>query len=181
MKILAFVCVLLALSSSITFTQTQTQPKPKHKTQNAPTGKEKSTTPKEKTKATGTNEFPALIAEYYKAWNTLNLDLPGKYYAKDADLVFYDVAPMQYKGWAEYKTGVQKLLQGFSSFKLIPHDDLKVTRRGKIAWTTMTFRISGKQKDGKAMELECRHTAIWEKWKSDWLVVHEHISAPIPQ
>jgi ketosteroid isomerase-like protein len=30
------------------------------------------------------------------------------------------------------------------------------------------------------MELDARHTAIWERRGGKWLVVHEHISVPLP-
>jgi hypothetical protein len=40
--------------------------------------------------------------------NTLNTDNPSSFYAKDANLIFFDVVPFKYKGWAEYKNGVQK-------------------------------------------------------------------------
>jgi len=126
-------------------------------------------------------EFGALVADYYKAWNSLNLDMPSKFYAKDPSLVFFDIAPMEYRGWKEYQAGARKLFEGFSSFKLIPNNDLQVTRKGKIAWTTLTFHVSGKGKDGTALELDGRHTAIWEKRKANWLIVHEHVSTPLPQ
>jgi len=171
MKILILTSLIVLMISSFTFAQaTKTQTAPKEKT----TAEES-----EKGKAS-TDEFITRMDEYYKAWNTLNLDAPSKYYAKDPDLVFYDIAPLQYKGWKEYQSGVRKLLEGYSTFKLIPNKDLQVTRRGKIVWTTLTFRISGKQKNGTAMELDCRHTAIWEKRKANWLIVHEHVSAPLP-
>src|SRR6185503_19660135 len=48
-------------------------------------------------------EFKKLIAEYYKAWSSMNPNNASKYYAKDAGLVFFDIAPMQYHGWDEYK------------------------------------------------------------------------------
>jgi ketosteroid isomerase-like protein len=127
-----------------------------------------------------TDEFTTIIAEYYKAWNTLDLQNPAKYYDKDPSLVFYDIAPLKYQGWNEYQAGVKKLLADFSTFKLIPGNDLTVTRRGRVAWTTLTFHISGKQKNGTGMELDCRHTVIWEKQKGNWSIVHEHVSAPIP-
>jgi ketosteroid isomerase-like protein len=126
-------------------------------------------------------EFKALIERYYAAWNTLNADNAAPYYAQDADLVFYDVAPLKYNGWAEYKQGVQKIFfQNISSGKLTPYNDLKVMRRGNVAWTTLTFHLSGTYKDGKTMDVDCRHTAIWEKRGGKWLVVHEHVSAPLP-
>jgi ketosteroid isomerase-like protein len=126
-------------------------------------------------------EFKAMIDQYYTAWSTLDPDKAAKYYAKDAKLVFYDVTPLKYNGWSEYKEGVMKAFtETMSSGKLTPNDDLKITQRGNIVWTTLTFHLSAKPKAGGAMELECRHTAIWEKHGNKWLIVHEHVSAPLP-
>jgi len=126
-------------------------------------------------------EFKALIERYYAAWNTLNADNAAPFYAKDADLVFYDIAPFKYNGWAEYKEGVKKtFFDNITGGKLTPNDDLKVTRRGHIAWTTVTFHLSVTFKTGEALEIDARHTAIWEKRGGKWVVVHEHVSAPLP-
>jgi ketosteroid isomerase-like protein len=126
-------------------------------------------------------EFKTMIEQYYAAWSTLDPDKAAKYYAKDADLVFYDVAPLKYANWGEYRAGVIKAFtETMSSGKLTPNDDLKINQRGNIVWTTLTFHLSAKPKAGGAMELECRHTAIWERRGGKWLIVHEHVSAPLP-
>jgi ketosteroid isomerase-like protein len=122
-----------------------------------------------------------LIERYYAAWNTLNTDNPAAFYAKDADLVFFDVAPFQYRGWSEYKKGVQEaLFDKLSAGKLTPNNDLKITRRGDVAWMTLTFHLSLTFKTGQAMAIDCRHSAVWVKRRGKWLIVHEHISAPLP-
>jgi ketosteroid isomerase-like protein len=133
-------------------------------------------------KATQDAEFKSLIEAYYADWSSLNPENPAKYYAKDADLIFYDIAPMKYNGWAEYKAGVMKaFFDNITSGKLTPNiNDLKVTRRGNVAWTTLTFHLSGVLKAGGSMEVDARHTAIWEKRAGHWLIVHEHISVPLP-
>lgn len=132
-------------------------------------------------KASDDTEFKALIERYYAAWNKGNPDAPAEFYAKDADLIFYDIAPFQYRSWAEYHDGVQKaFFDQVTELKLIPSNDLKVTRRGNVAWTTLSFHLSAKPKAGGAMELDARHTAIWERRGGKWLVVHEHISVPLP-
>ena len=126
-------------------------------------------------------EFKAMIAQYYAAWSTLDPDKAAKYYAKDADLPFFDVAPLKYKNWADYRAGVIKAFtETMSSGKLTPNNDLKITQRGTVVWTTLTFHLSATPKTGGSMELECRHTAIWEKRGGKWLIVHEHVSAPLP-
>src|SRR5262245_2288010 len=132
-------------------------------------------------KAAKDPEFRKLIHDYYAAWSTLNPDNAAKYYAKDADLVFFDIAPLKYNGWSEYKAGVLKAFtEVLFSGKLTPNDDLKVNRRGTVVWTSVTFHLSGKPKAGGSRELDCRHTAIWEKRGGNWLIVHEHVSAPLP-
>ena len=122
-----------------------------------------------------------LIERYYAAWNTLDSDNPSAFYAKDGRLVFFDVTPLKYRGWAEYKKGVQKaFFDQISGGKLRPNRDLRITRRGDVAWMTLTFHLSFTFKNGRPVELDCRHSAVWERRKNKWLIVHEHISAPLP-
>jgi ketosteroid isomerase-like protein len=137
---------------------------------------------KKRSAGAGDQEFKTLINGYYEAWSTLNPSVAEKYYAGDPGLVFYDIAPLKYNGWSEYKEGVKKAFtDAMISARLVPNDDLKVVRRGNFAWTTVTFHLSGKPKAGGSMELDCRHTAIWEKRGARWLIVHEHVSAPLAQ
>lgn len=125
-------------------------------------------------------EFKKLIDRYYSAWNSGNPENAAPLYAQDKDLVFYDLTPLKYAGWAEYDAGVRKVFASFAAAKFTPYQDLQVTRRGTIAWTTETWHFSGKKKTGEAVELDGRHTTIWEKRGTKWLIVHEHFSAPLP-
>lgn len=112
----------------------------------------------------GDGEFKTLIERYYTQWSTLNPDNAAPLYAKDADLVFFDLAPLKYIGWAEYKEGVQKnFFEKMSGGRVTPGNDLKVVRRGNIAWTMVTNHFSIRLKDGRTIETDGRHTAIWEK------------------
>jgi ketosteroid isomerase-like protein len=132
-------------------------------------------------KASDYSTFRKLIDGYCAAWSSGNADAPARFYAKDADLVFYDIAPFSYHGWKQYHDGVQKEFfnANFESGKLTAGKDLKVTRRGTIAWTTVSMHFSEKTKDGKTTETDIRYTGIWEKRGSRWLLVHEHLSAPL--
>ena len=129
----------------------------------------------------GADDFNDLIKRYYAAWSTLNPDNASFLYAKDANLVFFDIAPLKYSGgWREYRDNFKKnVAPGFSSLTLTPGNDLKVTRRGNMALTTLTFHIAAKQKDGAAMEFDGRHTIVWEKRGGQWLIIHEHVSKPL--
>jgi ketosteroid isomerase-like protein len=131
-------------------------------------------------KATDDATFRKLIDNYCIAWSSGNADTPAKFYAQEDNLVFYDVAPFSYHGWKDYHQGVQKeLLDGAATIKLTAGQDLKVMRRANIAWLTVPMHLSEVAKDGKKVELDLRYTGIWERRGSGWLLVHEHISAPL--
>ncbi len=132
------------------------------------------------TKPGDAGEFKELIQRYWQAWSTLNPGNAAPMYAKDADAVYYDIAPLKYNGWEEYNEGVKKVFASAVSASFAANDDLKVTRHGGIAWTSSTFHGTVKQKDGSAMNLVGRHTAVWEKRGGHWIIVHEHVSAPLP-
>lgn len=130
-------------------------------------------------KATDDATFRKLVDGLCVAWSTGTTDAPAKFYAKDSGLVFYDVAPFSYHGWKEYREGVQKeFLDGASEIKLTAGKDLKVTRRGLVAWTIVPMHLTEKSKNGKTTEMELRYTGIWEKRGASWVIVHDHLSAP---
>lgn len=131
-------------------------------------------------KATDDATFRKLIDAYCAAWSTGNADNPARFYAKDEGLVFYDVTPFSYHGWKEYHDGVKTaLLDNMESGTLTAGKDLRVRRRGTVAWITVSMHLSEKTKDAKNLEIEIRYTGIWEKRPTGWLLVHEHLSAPL--
>jgi ketosteroid isomerase-like protein len=129
--------------------------------------------------ATDDATFRKLVDNFCAAWSTGNAEAPAKFYAKDNGLVFYDVAPFAYHGWKEFHDGVQKeFLDNASEIKLTAGKDLKVTRRGMIAWTIVPMHLMEKTKEGKTSEMDLRYTGIWEKRGANWVLVHDHLSAP---
>ena len=127
-------------------------------------------------------EFKALHAKVDAAWESLKAENVSPYYAHDAGLVFYDAVPLKYDGWAAFRDGAQKIfLDAATSLKFKGNEDMKVTRRGNVAWTTRTLHLSANMKQGKPLELDCRDTVIWENRDGKWLIVHEHFSAPLPE
>lgn len=131
-------------------------------------------------RATDQAAFRSLIDAYCTAWSTADANAPAKFYAKDDGLIFYDIAPFSYHGWKEYHDGVQKeIFANMATGSLTAGKDLKVSRRGTVAWTTVSMHFSEKTKDGKSTEAEIRYTGIWEKRGANWLLVHEHLSAPM--
>jgi ketosteroid isomerase-like protein len=130
--------------------------------------------------ATDQAKFRKLIDDLCVAWSTGNAEAPAKFYAQDDGLVFYDVAPFSYHGWKEYHDGVKKeILDKAASIKLTAGSDLRSARRGLIAWTIVPMHLTEKTKDGKTVEMDLRYTGIWEKRGAKWLLLHDHLSAPL--
>jgi len=107
-------------------------------------------------------EIRAVIEKYAAAWGSLNPDNAAPLYAKDADLVFYDLLPLKYAGWSAYAEGVKPHFAQFESLKITPKGDLKAKGEG-----------------ADTMALETRQTLILEKQGGDWKIVHEHFSTPL--
>lgn len=131
-------------------------------------------------------EFRALIDGYYNAWSFSDdqaaagaVDRAAQYYATDPDAVFYELNA-QYDGWAEFKAqAMPNFMSQFVRTSFTPTSDLRVSRRGPVAWTTVTFRGAGVLRStGETVHLDGRHTAIWNRRGRNWVIVHEHLSLP---
>ncbi|UQA57322.1 YybH family protein [Polyangium aurulentum] len=120
-----------------------------------------------------------LMRSVWNAWSTLDPAQAAPYYAKDPGLVFYDLAPLEHRGWDAYQAGARELLGKFKSAKFTPHDDAQVNVLGSHAIGQATVDIDYEQKDGKRVSTDARWTVVWERRGSDWLIVHEHVSAPM--
>jgi len=130
-------------------------------------------------RAAASPDFKVMVQRYWEVWGAGDLDKAAAMYAKDPDLVFYDLEPLKYNGWDQYRQGVvPNILAKFEKVAFRLNDDLKATRRGDVAWTSVTAHASGKLKTGAPVETDMRHSVIWEKRGPNWLIVHEHVSAP---
>ena len=141
---------------------------------------EEAKTAPERKAAQPAQPFRELVEKLFSAWETLDPAKAAPFYAKEADLVFYDITPLKYTGWEEYARGVQRTFADYASFKGTVGEDFRVTQRGNSAWATVTWHAELLRKDGGKEALDGRYTVVWEKRGKDWLIVHEHMSAPMP-
>jgi ketosteroid isomerase-like protein len=122
----------------------------------------------------------ALVPKIISSWETFDLTKIEPYYAADADFTYFDLAPMKYNNWAEYRAGVPKaIFEPNQSIKFKLNDDLRVHRRGSLAWATVTFGADIVNKRGASSHLNGRWTMVLEKRSQSWIVVHEHVSVPL--
>ena len=107
-----------------------------------------------------------LVPRIVASWETFDLAKIEPYYATDPDLTYFDLAPLKYDNWAEYRATVPKSCSSVHS-------------RGSLGWVTFTFGADMTTKQGATSHLVGRWTMILEKRGKGWVVVHEHVSAPL--
>jgi ketosteroid isomerase-like protein len=120
-----------------------------------------------------------LVPKIVAAWGTLDISKVDPYYAADADFAYFDVLPMKYNNWKEYREGVQKALFEPNRSIEAKIDDLRIHWRGSLAWATFTVALDLVSKQGAPSHLNARWTMVLEKRTKGWIVVHEHVSVPL--
>ena len=169
MKKTLFVVLLLALLSGPLFSQTKPRRSPRP------------TAPAPAADADSGDQLRKRLQEVMNAWSAMDPEAAAKFYAKDADLVFFDLTPLQYKGWDEYYLGTKKLFANYTELNIRLRDDAQVHFRGDMAYATAIWDVFAQLADGSKQQLALRWTVILERRDGDWLVVHEHVSAPLPE
>lgn len=126
----------------------------------------------------------ARISEYCAAWTTQqaqpNWLTIEKLYANQ-DLLHYDaVTPHSFANVAEMKEAFAQMKQNLylKSLELKPREDLNVFRREDLIWTTVLHDVIATTEDDNQLRLVQRQTAIWEEREGNWVIIHEHLSAP---
>jgi len=120
----------------------------------------------------------ASLQKIWDGWATLNPDNVAQYYATGPH-TFFDIAPLKYDSWDEYDKGAKALLAGYKSAKFTINDDLAIHPHGDLVWATATIKDEMTDKSGKIQMGNLRWTAVLENEGGKWLIVHEHVSAPL--
>ncbi len=128
-----------------------------------------------------TAEFAPMVEKVNAAWQTLDTANVAPFYAKDADLTFFDVAPLQYKGWQAYADGFKKVAADWQSVRIRVDPGTHAIKHGNIAVVNWTGSFTITPKSGSPMSGQIRGTEVLEKRDDKWLIVHEHVSAPMAE
>jgi ketosteroid isomerase-like protein len=135
-------------------------------------------TKKSTTKSTASAPDKAYLQKVWDGWATLNNDNVAKYYATGPH-AFFDIAPLKYNSWDEYKKGSEAILANYKSAKFSVNDDLAIHPHGDLVWVTATVAEEMTAKSGKVDMGNFRWTAVLENQDGKWIIVHEHVSAPL--
>jgi ketosteroid isomerase-like protein len=134
--------------------------------------------PAMKSKAAGAAPDKALMQKVWDGWGTMDPANVAKYYASGPH-TFFDIAPLKYGSWDEYQAGVKGVLAGYKSAKFTVNDDAAVHAHGDLVWGTATVKNEMTTKAGKVEMGNFRWTVVWQNEDGKWLIVHEHVSAPL--
>ncbi len=120
----------------------------------------------------------AYLQKIWDGWAALDAPKQKQFYAQGPH-VFFDIAPLKYASWDEYEAGVTKELSDYKVAKFTVNDDLQIHKAGDAYWVTSTIASDMTHKSDKHDMGQFRWTAVLEKKDGKWLIVHEHVSAPI--
>jgi len=128
--------------------------------------------------AAGPAPDKAYLQQIWDGWATLDPANTAKFYATGPH-TFFDIAPLKYNSWDEYEKGVKGVLAGYKSAKFTVNDDAAVHPEGDLVWATATVKDEMINKSGKVEMGNFRWTVVFENQEGKWLIVHEHVSAPL--
>ena len=126
-----------------------------------------------------TTELKHLMDKVTAGWVTLDPSKVAQYYAKEAGMAFYDIAPLKYADWSEYERGAKRTFSLWKSIKLTINPDFQGYKNGNIAWATYTSSFEITPDRGPVMKGVARNSNVFEKRGEEWIIVHEHASVPM--
>ena len=120
----------------------------------------------------------AYLQKIWDGWSTLDPSNTAKFYAPGPN-TFFDIAPLKYNSWEDYEKGVKGVLAGYKNAKFTVNDDASIHAQGDLVWATATVADQMTNKAGKVEMGNFRWTVVFENEDGKWLIVHEHVSAPL--
>ena len=90
----------------------------------------------------------AYLQKIWDGWATLNPDNVAQYYATGPN-AFFDIAPLKYSSWDEYRSGAKAVLSGYKGAHFTLNDDLAIHPHGDLIWVTATVKEEMTTKAGK--------------------------------
>jgi len=120
----------------------------------------------------------AYLQSIWDGWTAADLDKQGQFYAQGSGHLFFDVAPLKYTSWDDYKAGVAPSLKDAPRVTYTLNDDIQIHPEGKVTWVEGTLEMGGTTPQGQKESIPLRWTAVLKQQDGRWVIVHEHVSAP---
>lgn len=124
--------------------------------------------------------FRHLEVKLWQAWNArLHPADAAPFYSKSPDNLYFDLAPLEFRGWAQYERAASKALAGGGHASTHIHNDFTVIKNGDLVVTAFTFDVRFYGLKGISHSLTGRETDVWTERHGHWLIIHQHMSVPM--
>ena len=125
-------------------------------------------------------EVRRLLEGWEKAFRAKDIDGVMAVYAPGAAIVAYDVVPpLAIVGNKAYRKSYEDFFAMYEGSLDFEFRDLRIVADRDVAFIHSLERVSGTLKDGQKSQFWIRATSGLRKIKGRWLIVHDHISAPV--
>ena len=119
----------------------------------------------------------ARIGDWAKAARGKDIDGVMSYYASDV-VAFDAIAALQFRGTAAYRKHYEACFAMCSGPTTFEIHDLDITARDDVAFAHYLLHCVGTGPDGEEHGGWMRATVCFRKTNGEWVIVHEHFSAP---
>lgn len=122
----------------------------------------------------------ALEDQFVTAFNARDTKAIMALYVPDQSLVVFDTSiPRQFTGADAYTKDWNDLWAMFPGAAKLDLSELEITVGGNVAYSHSIQHATFADKKGKKIEMTVRVTDGYKKIGGQWLISHEHVSAPI--
>jgi ketosteroid isomerase-like protein len=131
------------------------------------------------------DELTARVKNYVQLYDfkdqAFDREAVEHFYKKDENFTAYDVAPPVggYLGWDAYAVAWYEVMNKYTEVHFVMKDDLRVFTEGNVGWVSFSAVWNGITASGNEFSKDIRMTLVWVREGDDWVIVHEHASAPV--
>ena len=129
-------------------------------------------------------EFKQLLSEYLRAWSPgcrkFDMESAAQFYeTSDRFSGYHFLAPIEGPvGWQRYGSEMAKIMSDFDQYTILPNeDDFLFKRDGLHVSTAISYRVVGKNRQGKMLDTRARVILVWERVNDRWLISREDVTA----
>jgi hypothetical protein len=129
-------------------------------------------------------EFRQLVNDYLRAWSPgcrkFDMELATQFYeTTDRFSGYHFLAPIEGPvGWERYGSEMAKVMSDFDQYTILPNeDDFRFSRDKMHVSTAISYRVVGRNREGKTLDTRARVLLVWERVKDRWLICREEVTS----
>ena len=129
-------------------------------------------------------EFKQLLNEYLRAWSPgcrkFDMESAAQFYeTTDRFSGYHFLAASEGPvGWQRYGSEMAKIMSEFDQYTILPNeDDFLFKRDGLHVSTAISYRVVGRNREGKMLDTRARVILVWERVNDRWLINREDVTA----